>query len=67
MARTQGPQRITRFGKDAVMVIAAEEYERLLRRSPQPGSLLEFFRRSPLVGLKLKFERTQDRSRDIEL
>ncbi|PTS90356.1 MULTISPECIES: type II toxin-antitoxin system Phd/YefM family antitoxin [unclassified Caulobacter] len=28
-ARTEGPQRLTRNGKDAVVVVSAEEYRRL--------------------------------------
>ena len=48
-------------------MIAAEEYERLVHRSRHPESLWEFFRRSPLVDLELKFERNTDQTRDIDL
>jgi hypothetical protein len=33
----------------------------------RPESLVEFFRRSPLVGLELDLERDKDIGRDIEL
>jgi prevent-host-death family protein len=64
-ARTEGPQRITRQGKDAVVMIAEEEYERLKGKSRQPKSLVEFLRNSPLRGLN--FDRDPDLGRDIEL
>lgn len=67
LARSNGPQHITRQGKEGVVMIADEEYERLVGRSHQPKSLLQFFRESPLVGLELEFERQKDRERDIEL
>lgn len=67
LARTKGPQRITRQGKEGVVMIADEEYERLVGKSHQPKDLWQFFRESPLVGLELKFERNKDISRDIKL
>jgi hypothetical protein len=36
-------------------------------RKVQPESLVEFFRRSPLVGLELDLERDRDTGRDIDL
>jgi antitoxin Phd len=67
MARHEGPQLITRQGKDGVVMLAAEQYEKLVRRSRQPKSLVEFFRQSPLVGLELDFERDKDSGRDLAL
>ena len=67
LARSEGPQRITRQGKEGVVMISDEEYERLIGKSHQPKSLLQFFRESPLVGLDLEFERNKDTTRDIEL
>ena len=66
-ARTEGPQLITRQGKEAVVMIADEQYERLIGTANQPKSLLQFFRESPLVGLELNFERDRDEGRDIQL
>jgi prevent-host-death family protein len=67
LARTVGPQLITRQGKDGVVMLGVEEYEKLLSHSRQPKSLLDFFRNSPLVGLELQFERDRDSGRDLEL
>jgi antitoxin Phd len=66
-ARVEGPQRITRQGKDGVVMIAEEQYDRLRGKSHQPISLVEFFRKSPLVGVELDLDRDQEPARDIEL
>ncbi len=67
LARTEGPQLITRQGKDGVVMIPTEQFEQLISRARQPSSLLQFFRKSPLVGLELDFERDKDAGSDIEL
>jgi len=67
LALTEGPQRITRQGKEGVVMISDEQYERLVARSRQPKSLVQFFRESPLVGVDLDLERDQDMGRDLEL
>src|SRR2546430_16029769 len=56
-ARTEGPQRITRQGKDGVVMLAEEQDERLGGKSHQPESLGQFFRGSPPVGGELGLER----------
>jgi antitoxin Phd len=65
LARTSGPQRITRQGKEGVVMISDEQYERLMTRARQPKSLVQFFRESPLVGVNLDLERDKDTGRDI--
>ena len=67
LARTEGPQLITRQGKDGVVMMPVEQFDRLVNRTRQPKSLVQFFRASPLVGLELDFERDKDTGRDIEL
>ena len=63
-ARHQGPQTITLRGKPAAVVLAFEEYSRLI----QPrSSLLEFLRQSPLCGIDLLIERSRDAGREVEL
>ena len=66
-ARTDGPQLITRQGKEGVVMIADEQYQQLVGKSHQPKSLVQFFRESPLVGIDLNLERAKDEGRDIEL
>jgi antitoxin Phd len=66
-ARAEGPQYVTKAGKEAVVVVPAEQFERLIAKSRQPTSLVEFFRNSPLVGAGLDFEREPDYGRDVDL
>jgi hypothetical protein len=48
-------------------MIAEEDYQRLVGRSHQPKSLLQFFRQSPLVGAGLDLERDQEKGRGVDL
>ena len=66
-AHAEGPQYVTKAGKEAVVVVPAEQFEQLLARRRQPKSLVEFFRSSPLVGAGLDLERKPDFGRDIKL
>ncbi|MBZ5608494.1 MAG: type II toxin-antitoxin system Phd/YefM family antitoxin [Acidobacteriia bacterium] len=66
-ARTEGPQRITRQGKEGVVMISDEQFDRLMAKSRQPKSIVQFFRESPLAGVHLDLERDRDIGRDIEL
>ena len=66
LARTEGPQRITRQGKEGVIMISDEQYEQLKAKSRRK-SLVEFFRQSPLVGIELHLERDKDTGREITL
>jgi antitoxin Phd len=67
LALTEGPQRITRQGKEGVVMIADEQYERLTVQSHQPKSIVQFFRESPLAGMDLDLERDKDAGRDVDL
>lgn len=66
-ARTEGPQRITRQGKEGVVMIAEEQFDKLVGKSHQPKSLVQFFRQSPLVGVELDLRGDRGPGRDIEL
>ena len=63
-AQSAGPQAITRNGRKAVVVVAAEEWERKTKRT---GNLAEFFAASPLRGSGMKTVRMTDRPRKIGL
>lgn len=62
-ARREGPQIVTKHGRNAVVVVSTEEYERLRRSGP---SLLEFIRSAPDFDA-LDLSRARDRGREIEL
>jgi prevent-host-death family protein len=66
-AWTEGPQHVTRQGKEEVVIISKEEFDKLTAPPSKPGGAWEFFRNSPLVGLDLDLERDEDYGRDIEL
>ena len=68
LTRERGPQRITRHGKDAVVMLPAEEYERLRSAKPRrKETLVELLARSPLKGSAIDLTRPRDYPRDIEL
>ncbi len=46
-AMREGPQTITRHGRDAVVVVSAEEWASKTKRK---GNLADFFAESPLPG-----------------
>jgi prevent-host-death family protein len=63
-ARDEGPQVITLHGRDAVVVVSASDYARTAK--PR-GSLVEFFRKSPLAGAALEVGRSRDTGRPVRL
>jgi prevent-host-death family protein len=66
-ARTNGPQVITKQGKEEVVILPIEQYKRLTERSKQPQSLVQFFAESPLVGAGLNLKRKPDLGRVVDL
>ena len=67
LARERGPQRVTKHGRAAGVVLPAEEYERLSRARSHKGSLVDFFANSPLVGAGIRLDRHRDYGRAVEL
>jgi prevent-host-death family protein len=64
-ARRDGPQVVTKHGKEAVVLVSVEEFRRL--RGSEP-SLIEFIRSAPDFGeLELELGRAADRGRPAEL
>jgi antitoxin Phd len=55
-ARSEGPQHVTVRGRNAVVVIAAEEFERMLPRSAQPVPFVAFMEGLCVDGLDLSRE-----------
>jgi prevent-host-death family protein len=62
-ARRDGPQVVTKHGKEAVVVVAVEDYRRLRGGGP---SLVEFIRSAPDFDA-LELDRAEDRGRDVDL
>ncbi|MCE9641708.1 MAG: type II toxin-antitoxin system Phd/YefM family antitoxin [Betaproteobacteria bacterium] len=63
-ARSEGPQVITLHGTAAAVVVSTQDYNKM---SKPKGKLVDFFRGSPLVGVKLTFTRSKDTGRTIDL
>ena len=64
-ARTEGPQRVTVRGKDAVVVIAVEAFEKLLPPAKPRQNLVAFLQGLGIDAIELPRER--DIGRDIPL
>jgi prevent-host-death family protein len=63
-AQSSGPQVVTRHGHAAVVVVAADEWERKTKRV---GTLADFFAASPLRGSGLKVPRAKGGVRKVDL
>jgi antitoxin Phd len=61
---SEGPQMVTRSGQDAVVVIAASEYEQLMAT---PRSLVDFLQASPLADVQIDVNRPRESGRSVEL
>lgn len=64
--RVQGPQRVVKQRGEAVVIVAAEEFDRQSERARQPASLVEFFRAAPTGGRPLDLARKRDMTRTIK-
>ena len=60
-AQTEGPQTITLHGEHVAVVVSAEQFAALSERK---GTLVEFFRSSPLVGVEISLTRSKDTGRE---
>jgi prevent-host-death family protein len=63
-AISDGPQAITRRGREIVVVVSVEEWH---RKSSRSGSLAQFLAASPLPDSGLDVERVDARARDVAL
>jgi len=63
--RSDGPQRVVKQRGEAVVVMRAEEFDRIGELGRQPESLLEFFQSAPGGG-KLHLTRKRDTTRIIK-
>ena len=63
-ASEEGPQTVTKHGKDSVVVLSTEDYRKL----EQPKtSLVEFFQKSPLSKIEIDIKRDKSPARPIKL
>lgn len=65
-AQRSGPQRVTLHGKDAAVIVAAEEFDRLQR--PVSGrDIVTALAKSPLADLEFERLTIKSKVRDVEL
>ena len=56
-----GPQTVTKHGKDAVVIVSAEQYQRRTETGKKrTQSLAEFLLQSPLRDARLRIRRSRD-------
>jgi antitoxin Phd len=65
LAQSQGPQRVTVRGRDAVVVMSVDELKRILPDEQNRRGLVPFLESLHLGGLDL--ERETDLGRDVDL
>lgn len=53
-ALKEGPQTVTRHGRECVVILSSEEYHRMFKKE---GSLIDFFSNSPFAGVDLRMTR----------
>jgi len=63
-AQHNGPQIVTKHGKDAVVVLSIDDYQKLIK--PRVN-LVNFFQTSPLAKAEFDLTRSKETPRDIEL
>lgn len=63
-ARHEGPQIVTKHGKESVVVLSVEDFRKIVKPK---FDLLRFMQNSPLAGISLDIKRDESLSREIEL
>ena len=63
-ALDEGPQRITRHGRGAAVVLSERDYERLVARTR--GSLTQFLAHSPLGEVQIDVRNHADTGREVD-
>ncbi|MBU0698979.1 MAG: type II toxin-antitoxin system Phd/YefM family antitoxin [Pseudomonadota bacterium] len=62
-ALRSGPQVVTRRGVETVVIISVKDYQKLTQPTK---NLVDFFKQSPLKGVKLDLERVKDFPREVD-
>jgi prevent-host-death family protein len=64
IVKNEGPQLITKNGKDAAVILSADEYRKLIKPK---FNLVEFIQQSPLKGVKIDIARNKTLSKNIHI
>ena len=63
-AQNEGPQYVTRHGKESVVVLSVKDYKKIVK--PE-STLVQFIQSSPLSKVSINIARDKSPDRDIEL
>lgn len=63
-AQQEGPQVVTKHGKEAVVVLSVDDYKKITKPK---DSLIKFLQKSPLGDLELDLSRDKNAPRDVAL
>ena len=63
-ASDEGPQVVTKHGKESVIVLSVQDFKKLKQSKT---TLVEFFRNSPLATVRLDIDRDKSYSRKVSL
>ena len=67
LAIEEGPQTVTRHGREVVVIVAKKDFERRRRVRAGRGTLLGFLRGLGFARTRLKLDRSKDSDRDVGL
>lgn len=66
-AIAEGPQTVTRHGREVVVIVAKAEFDRRRRARGPRGTVLPFLRRLAFASGGLDLARSPDTDRDLDL
>jgi prevent-host-death family protein len=67
LALTEGPQPVTRHGKEVVVIVSKEDFDRRRRSRGPRGTLVPFLRGLSFAGAELSLDRSADDDRPLDL
>ena len=63
-AQDQGPQFVTKHGKESIVILSIEDYQKITKPK---STLVNFLQSSPLAGISLDIQRDKGPSRNTAL
>jgi prevent-host-death family protein len=67
LALEQGPQTVTRHGREVVVIVAKDEFDRRRRARGPKGTIVPFLRGLAFTRAKIRIERSRDIDRAVDL
>jgi prevent-host-death family protein len=67
LALEEGPQTVTRHGKEVAVIVSTDEFNRRRRARGPRGTALTFLRALSFSQARVVIDRSPDRDRDLDL